>query len=439
MEISTSLSSISAIPTVEFIDDAYALCDDVSLKLVYCNPVFKQWFNVQQRGTLLEDIFTTLKTPTLFKRLEKRGYYTISIETAGKNKAIPSLIDIKFQKTVWQGDSYLAVYARDMSKLNEIAMLNESHSKIIAESNQKLNRKTKKLEENNQQLASLSKKLAKYLSPEVYNSIFSGEKEVNLETQRKKLTVFFSDIQGFTEITDTLEAETLATLLNCYLKEMAEIVTRYGGTLDKFIGDAIMIFFGDPKSRGEQQDAISCVMMAIEMREHLKYLREKWMNQGISDPLHIRIGMNTGYCTVGNFGSENRLDYTIVGGQVNLASRLESSAGTDQILISHETYALVKDVIICESQGEIIVKGISRPIKTYQVIGVNSMASIPNGMTSKWVDAHEGFSLHVDLKLIDKLRVIDSLHRTIQQIKGYTGISNSQSNQDELSLRDSGE
>ena len=424
------LSSIAVTPTVELINDAYALYEDETLELAYCNPVFLEWFNIQQLGSLLDETIVSLKIETLFKRIDKRGYYSISISTNSANKNIPSLIEIRFQKTDWQGTKYISAYARDMSKLKEKEMLIESHSKIIEESNRKLTRKTSKLEENNQQLVSLSKKLAKYLSPEVYNSIFTGEKEVNLETQRKKLTVFFSDIKGFTTLTDTMEAEALATLLNSYLKEMAEVAARYGVTLDKFIGDAIMIFFGDPKSRGEKQDATACVMMAIEMREHLKYLREKWINQGVSDPLHIRIGINTGYCTVGNFGSDNRMDYTIIGGQVNLASRLESNADTDQILISHETYALVQDSIICESKGEITVKGIVRPVKTYQVSGVNPEAESPEEVESTWEDKHEGFCMQVDLKRIDKLRVIESLHRTIQQIQGYTGIADTEDSQD---------
>lgn len=417
------LSTLSAIPTLELIDDAYALCEDETLKLVYCNPVFREWFKIQRAGTLLDEAITALKKDTLFKRIDKRGYYSLSIETDPENKKTPSLIEIRFQKTDWQGNSYISAYVRDMSKLKEKDMLIESHSTIIEESNRKLNKKTQKLEEINQQLVSLSKKLAKYLSPEVYNSIFTGEKEVKLETNRKKLTVFFSDIMGFTPLTDTMEPEALATLLNSYLKEMAEVAACYGGTIDKFIGDAIMIFFGDPKSRGEKQDAIACVMMAIEMRERLKYLREKWINQGISDPLHIRIGINTGYCTVGNFGSENRMDYTTVGGQVNLASRLESNAGTDQILISHETFALVQDTIICESKGEITVKGIARPVKIYQVIGINPKAEAACGVESKWIDEQDGFILQVDLKRVDKLRVIESLYRTIQQIQGYTGIT----------------
>ncbi len=430
MAKSDSLSDISAIPTVELINDAYALCVDETLELAYCNPLFIEWFNIQQPESALDDALASLKKTTLFKRIDKRGYYNLSIDTESRNKKIPSLIEIRFQRVVWQGINYISAYARDMSKLKEQEMLIESHSKIIEESNRKLVRKTNKLEENNQQLVSLSKKLAKYLSPEVYNSIFTGEKEVNLETQRKKLTVFFSDIQGFTTLTDTMEAEALATLLNSYLKEMAEVAARYGGTLDKFIGDAIMIFFGDPKSRGEKQDAEACVRMAIEMRERLKYLRDKWANQGVSEPLHIRIGVNTGYCTVGNFGSENRLDYTIVGGQVNLASRLESNADIDQILISHETFALVRDAIICENKGEITVKGLARPVKTYQVIGTNPEARSPDAVASTWVDEHDGFSMQVDLKRIDKLRVIESLHRTIQQIQGYTGISNTSPGQD---------
>lgn len=425
MEKIEGMSSISIIPTVELIEDAYALCDPENLAITYCNPVFIEWFNIQQLGSLLDEAIASLKTTTLFKRIEKRGYYSLSIETNPENKKIPSLIEIKFQKIDWQGNFYISAYARDMSKLKEKDMLIESHSKIIEVGNRKLTRKTQGLEETNQKLVSLSKKLAKYLSPEVYNSIFTGEKEVNLETHRKKLTIFFSDIKGFTSLTDSMEAEPLAVLLNSYLKAMAEIAARYGGTLDKFIGDAIMIFFGDPKSRGEKQDALACVMMAIEMREHLKYLQEKWKKQGISDPLHIRIGINTGYCTVGNFGSENRLDYTIVGGQVNLASRLESNADSDQILISHETFALVQDAVICEDKSSMTVKGIAHPVKTYQVINVNPEVEAQGGAKNNWVDESDGFSMQVDLKRIDKLRVIESLHRTIQQIQGYTGIIDS--------------
>ena len=126
---------------------------------------------------------------------------------------------------------------------------------------------------------------------------------------------------------------------------MSKIALKYGGTIDKFVGDAILIFFGDPETKGEKEDAIACVSMAIEMRKRMQYLRAQWENQGISNPLEIRIGINTGYCNVGNFGSEDRLDYTIIGGEVNLASRLESNAKTGEILVSHETFAFIKNFI----------------------------------------------------------------------------------------------
>mgnify|MGYP003326787733 FL=1 len=210
-----------------------------------------------------------------------------------------------------------------------------------------------------ERIEQLTAKLSKYLSPQVYQSIFSGTKNVKIEAYRKKLTVFFSDIKGFTELTDRLEPEVLSALLNKYLNEMSKIALKYGGTIDKFIGDAILIFFGDPETKGQKEDAKACVLMAIEMRERMKYLQKMWEDQGISKPLRIRIGVNTGYCNVGNFGSEDRLDYTIIGGEVNLASRLESNADPGQILISHETYSLIKKDIVCDKKEELSVKGLS--------------------------------------------------------------------------------
>ncbi len=227
----------------------------------------------------------------------------------------------------------------------------------------------KSLNQKNEQLEALSAKLAKYLSRQVYDSIFAGKTDVKVESYRKELTVFFSDIQGFTDLTDRLEAEALSDLLNTYLSEMAAIADGCGGTIDKFIGDGIMIFFGDPETQGRRQDALQCVGMALRMRDRIHELRAEWMQIVGPAPLHVRVGINTGYCTVGNFGSEERLDYTIVGGTVNAASRLESTAAPDQIQISHETYMLVKDEIYCRTIGEVKVKGIAHELRTYEVIG----------------------------------------------------------------------
>jgi len=224
------------------------------------------------------------------------------------------------------------------------------------------------LAEKNEMLQGLSGKLAKYLSRQVYDSIFEGRTDVRVESYRKELTVFFSDIQGFTELSDRMEAEPLSELLNHYLSEMSNIALDHGGTVDKFIGDGIMIFFGDPESRGAGEDALACARMAIAMRERAAELQDEWQRVTGAIQLHVRMGINTGYCTVGNFGSEDRMDYTIVGKEVNAASRLESSARPDQIHLSHTTYELIKDQVDCLSVGELRVKGLAYPIRTYEII-----------------------------------------------------------------------
>ena len=214
------------------------------------------------------------------------------------------------------------------------------------------------LEKKKKQMERLAFKLAKYLSPQVYKSIFSGEIEVIIKTHRRRLTVFFSDIVEFTTKAENTNIQELTTWLNTYLADMTSIALRYGGTLDKFVGDSLMIFFGDPQSSGEKQDAVKCILMALEMKEHAKLLG-----------VNIRIGINTGDCIVGNFGSDKHMEYTIIGSAVNLAARLEAQSEPGKILISDMTYELVKDVIRCEERGEIRVKGIDRNIHTYWAVG----------------------------------------------------------------------
>ena len=212
-------------------------------------------------------------------------------------------------------------------------------------------------------------KLSKYFSPQVYNSIFSGALDVTINTSRKNLTVFFSDIKGFTTITGKLEPEILTKLITSYLTKMTDIAIEYGGTVDKYIGDAIMIFFGDPDSKGVKEDATSCVLMAIKMKSALKELRKNWKLAGLSESLDVRMGIHTDMCTVGNFGSLDRLDYTVLGNGVNLASRLETLAESNEILISENTYNLIKKEINCNYFDSLTVKGKSHSIKTFQVIG----------------------------------------------------------------------
>ena len=234
-----------------------------------------------------------------------------------------------------------------------------------------LKQREQDLTEKSNALAALSSKLAKYLAPQVYDSIFTGQQEVKIVSKRKKLTVCFSDLVGFTEITDKMELEDLTHLLNHYLTEMSKIALQYGATIDKYVGDAIVMFFGDPTTLGVKEDALACVQMAIAMQKRVGELAEDWRNSGIEVPLRCRIGIHTGYCTVGNFGSDDRMDYTMVGGTVNLASRLEHEAPPGGVLISFETYAHVKDDVRCEERGRVQVKGIAEPVATYAVIGLH--------------------------------------------------------------------
>jgi adenylate cyclase len=234
-----------------------------------------------------------------------------------------------------------------------------------------LKQREQDLTEKSNALAALSSKLAKYLAPQVYDSIFTGQQDVKIVSKRKKLTVCFSDLVGFTEITDKMESEDLTQLLNHYLTEMSKIAMQHGATIDKYVGDAIVMFFGDPMSLGVKNDALACVQMAIAMQNRVSELAHEWTNAGIVTPLRCRIGIHTGYCTVGNFGSEDRMDYTMIGGTVNLASRLEHEAPAGGILISFETYALVKDDVCCEERDHVRVKGIADPVATYAVMGSN--------------------------------------------------------------------
>ncbi len=228
----------------------------------------------------------------------------------------------------------------------------------------------RELETANDFLASLSMKISRYISPQVYKSIFSGQKDVAIHTERKKLTIFFSDIKDFTATTERLQPEQVTSLLNEYFTEMSNIALKHGGTLDKFVGDAILIFFGDPDSKGEAEDAKACLRMAAEMQHRLAELNVKWRKEGVERPFRVRMGINTGFCNVGNFGSADRMEYTIIGAEANLAARLQSIAEPGRIVASYETYALVRDILVAHALQPITMKGISREIIPYAVQGM---------------------------------------------------------------------
>jgi class 3 adenylate cyclase len=216
------------------------------------------------------------------------------------------------------------------------------------------------LSERTAMLRSLSEKLSHYLSPQVYKSIFEGVQDTKIQAKRKKLTIYFSDIKDFTSTTEDMEPEDLTYLLNKYFSEMSKIALEYGATIDKFVGDAMLVFFGDPQTRGVREDALQCVRMAVAMQRRMADLQALWREKGYDKPFRMRVGINTGYCNVGNFGSDLRMDYTIIGAEVNLAARLEQNAAPDGVMLSYETWALVQDEFRAEESAPVKAKGSAR-------------------------------------------------------------------------------
>lgn len=225
---------------------------------------------------------------------------------------------------------------------------------------------------NARRLQALSEKLSRYLAPQVYQLLFEGSQTAEIHTKRKQLTVFFSDIKDFTESATRWQPEEITRLLNGYFSEMSRIAADFGGTVDKFIGDGIIIFFGDPHSRGVKEDALQCIKMALAMQQSMGRLQTLWPGSTPGDPFRIRIGINTGFCDVGNFGSDLRMEYTIIGSEVNLAARLEQAAEAGSILISAQTYALVKHDIDADPALAITVKGIAKPVPAHPVRSLRS-------------------------------------------------------------------
>lgn len=255
----------------------------------------------------------------------------------------------------------------------------------------------------------VSNKLARYAPSQVWQKIIQDEKDVVVENKRRKLTVFFSDIKGFTDLSESMSAEDLAFFLNNYFESMSAIAKKHGATIDKFIGDALMVFFGDPDSEGEREDALACVEMAMDMTRELARLRNYWIALGF-DGLHVRMGINTGYCHVGNFGSANRLTYTAVGREVNLAARIQTAARPDTVLISDATHELIKHNFMCEKGAPIRLKGITDPVQVWEVRRLRQGHEIKE---ARWIE-HDmpGFNLHLNMlhiKQFDKAQIRQAL------------------------------
>jgi adenylate cyclase len=233
------------------------------------------------------------------------------------------------------------------------------------ETHLKLCRYQAHLKELADQLKQANEIISMYVADQLAQKIREGRYDDVTTPSRRRLTMIFSDIAGFSDTADELEPEDLSMLLNEYLAEMTTIAEKYGATIDKFVGDAVICFFGAPTATDDRDQAYRAVRMALEMNERVTELDVSWRKFGSNKPLRIRIGVNTGVANVGSFGSKRHMDYTAIGRQVNLAARLEAICEPGNVLISHTTYELVSDKISCTPKGEIQVKGIRHPVRVY--------------------------------------------------------------------------
>jgi class 3 adenylate cyclase len=205
-----------------------------------------------------------------------------------------------------------------------------------------------------------------------------------------------------------LESESLSVILNSYLEEMTHIVNKHNGTLDKYIGDAIMVFFGDPDFTDDYTHARRCISMALEMRTRLSELQKTWFELGYPHPLQIRMGINTGFVNVGNFGSLERMDYTIIGSPVNLAARLQTHAQEDQILISHETWGYVRDFVECSDPLHLDIKGFTQQVIAYEL---KCLKEDSGTQIASLEDKVRNLLEQVDLSKINKEELIDIMSK----------------------------
>jgi class 3 adenylate cyclase len=211
-----------------------------------------------------------------------------------------------------------------------------------------------------------AEQLRRYLAPQIADAVLSGNATVALESTRRNLTILFANIRGFTSMSERLEPEELIEGLNEHFTLMTDVVFRHGGTIDKYVGDGILTFFGDPIPF--EDHAERAVVTALEMRQRLRDLRAPTSGQADGE-LNVGIGISTGYVTVGNIGSQTRTEYTVIGNHVNLASHLAQIAGPDQILVSERTLVVpaVRERVHATALDEITLEGFVRPVGVFEI------------------------------------------------------------------------
>ncbi len=247
-------------------------------------------------------------------------------------------------------------------------LMARAQEKELAELNRRLEAKVE------EQMAELvrSGELKRFIPQDVAESVIKGELEPDKASRRNKITVLFTDITGFAGLTDRLEPEELTQLLNEYMREITSAALAHNGTVVDFFGDIIMIVFGAPKKIEDSAQAWASVQSALEMRNRFNDLAVNWRRRGIAHELGIRIGINSGYCTVGIFGSELLQNYTAYGTPVNIAVRLQQEAKNGEILCGFSTYALIQGRVRATARAPFSLPGIAHPIEAYSIQGLGS-------------------------------------------------------------------
>jgi class 3 adenylate cyclase len=208
--------------------------------------------------------------------------------------------------------------------------------------------------------------LARFLSPQVAELVSSPDGEALLSGHRRIITAVFSDLRGFTSFAETAEPEELLDMLRDYHAQLGQLVMAHGGTLEHFAGDGILVFFNDPVPH--EDHAARAVRMAVAMRDQFETMHEAWRKRGYE--LGFGVGMATGHATLGRIGFEGRYDYAAIGTVVIMASRLCSEAQAGQILVNQRAWSAVEEIVRGESVGELQLKGFSRPVAAYNVVGL---------------------------------------------------------------------
>jgi adenylate cyclase len=212
-------------------------------------------------------------------------------------------------------------------------------------------------------------RLRRYLAPGLVESVLATEKEEMLGTtpRRKELTIFFTDVRNFTQMADQLEPEEVKSILDAYLNAMTEVIFKFSGTINKFMGDGIMVFFNDPRPQADHQfRAIQC---ALEMRDRALDLQARLASK-LPAPFWVGMGLNTGQATVGNLGSGEQLDYTAVGSAVNLAARLQGFSLNNEVIASAATYEPIRDRLVLRNERKENIRGFSVPVRVAEIVAV---------------------------------------------------------------------